>query len=99
MLFTDAAVWNALSIRERMAAPEDKLVSLICDVCANPPPRYSWTFEGGALPEGVTSDAHTLNIRVVKPHQFGRYECVVNNRVAGQHQSVMFPLDLVERGE
>ena len=99
MLFTDAAVWNALTTQEGTAAPEDKLKSLICDICANPPPRYRWTFEGGDLPEGVTSDAHTLNIPVVKLHHFGSYECVVNNRVAGQQQSVMFPMDLVERGE
>ena len=95
----DSAVWNNKKTKEVTAAPSDKDKVLRCDICANPAPVYHWTFKGGALPEGVVPDAHTLTIPVVKMQHFGQYQCVVNNEVAGHQQSVMFPVSFIERGQ
>jgi len=95
----DSAVWNDNNAQEVTAAPGDKFKVLRCDICANPDPKYQWTFKGGALPEGVVPDAHELTIPVVKLQHFGQYQCVVNNKVAGHPQSVMFPVSLIEQGQ
>ena len=96
---SDAAVWNDIKTHEVTAAPGDTDRTLTCDICANPPPHYRWTFDSSTLPEGVVSDAHTLTIPTVKLQHFGHYECVVNNIVAGHQQSVMFPVNFIERGK
>lgn len=96
---SDAAVWNDIKTHEVTAAPGDTHRTLTCDICANPPPHYRWTFDSSTLPEGVVSDAHTLTIPTVKLQHFGHYECVVNNIVAGHQQSVMFPINFIERGK
>ena len=98
-LSPDAAVWNDITTQEVTAAPDDKHKVLRCDICANPVPVYHWTFKGGALPEGVVPDAHTLTIPVVKIQHFGQYQCVVNNEVAGRQQSVLFTVSFIEQGQ
>ena len=95
----DSAVWNDITTKEVTATSGDKHKVLTCDICANPPPMYHWTFRRGALPDGVILDAKELTIPVVKIQHFGQYQCVVNNTVAGHPQSVMFPVSLIERGQ
>ena len=80
------------------AAPNETSKEIVCSVCANPPPKYSWTFNNETLRDGIIVVGHKIILDVVKTQDYGFYACTASNEVGGGQRSATFHIDLVERG-
>ena len=80
------------------AAPNETSKEIVCSVCANPQPQYSWTFNNETLRDGIIVVGRKIILDVVKTQDYGFYACTASNEVGGGQRSATFHIVLVERG-
>ena len=97
LVSSDEAHWadGAMMIA---ASQNETSKEIVCSVCANPPPQYSWTFNNKALRDGIIVVGHRIILDVVNTQDYGFYACTASNEVGGGQRSATFDIDLVERG-
>ena len=97
LVSSDEAHW-ADGAMTTAAAPNETSKEIVCSVCSNPLPQYSWTFNNESLRDGIAMTGNRIVLDAVETQDYGFYACTVSNEVGGGQRSATFHIDLVERG-
>ena len=95
---TDEAHWSS-GPTLTAAAPTETSKEIVCSVCANPQPRFQWTFNNETLRKGINETGDRIVLDVVGTEDYGVYQCTASNNINGENKMVTFDVKLVESGK
>ena len=69
-------------------------ITMVCDVCSNPPALFQWWLNGSNLTEVVDGNRSNLTISDIQEYEFGFYVCTASNKIDGREESRNFRMFL-----
>ena len=93
-MLTDHPIWNGSTTNHSARIGES--ITLLCEVCSNPPASFQWLINGSTLLEDVMENGSNIMISKLQERHFGTYVCNASNTVNGTQESRIFDIVLFE---